>query len=68
MKKLLILLMITVSLFAAKATATEKEHKNDRLCKFFTKKVVDYKKDMRQDAYAYKTLHSYEKRAEKFCK
>lgn len=68
MKKLLILLMFTVSLFAATATSTEKVHKSDRLCKFFTQKVVDYKKHMRQDAYAYQTLKSYEKRAKMFCK
>lgn len=64
MKKLLVLLMIVSSLFAAKGQV----HKNDKLCKFFTKKVQDYKKNMRQDPYAYKTLKSYEKRAQMFCK
>lgn len=64
MKILLVLLIISITLLAAES----KEKKDSQLCKFFTKKVVDYKKNMREDAYAYQTLHSYEKRAEKFCK
>ena len=40
---------------------------NERLCKLFTKKVEDYKKNMRDDMLAKKTLASYEHRASLFC-
>jgi len=40
----------------------------ERLCKIFKQKVIDYKKTMRDDAYARATLESYQKRAEIFCK
>ena len=40
---------------------------NERLCKLFTKKVEDYKKHMRDDILAKKTLASYEHRASLFC-
>ena len=41
---------------------------NDRLCKIFTQKVEDYKKNMRKDVLATASLASYESRAELFCK
>jgi anaerobic glycerol-3-phosphate dehydrogenase len=41
---------------------------NDRLCKLFTKKIEDYKKDIRKDVLATASLASYEFRAELFCK
>lgn len=41
---------------------------NTRLCNIFTKKVEDYKKNMRQDFLAGATLASYEYRANLFCK
>jgi len=41
---------------------------NSRLCKIFTKKVEDYKKNIREDFLAGATLASYEYRADLFCK
>lgn len=41
------------------------EHK--RLCKVFNKKIIAYKKNMRDDDFARATLKSYQKRAAYFC-
>ena len=41
------------------------EHK--RLCTLFKQKIIDYKKDMRDDELAHATLESYKKRASYFC-
>jgi len=41
---------------------------NDRLCKIFTQKVLDYKKHLRKDILATTSLASYKYRAELFCK
>ena len=46
----------------------EQKAENDRLCKLFTQKVINYKKTMRDDDYARVTLQSYEQRADMFCK
>ena len=51
---------------SAKAKAEYIE--NDRLCKIFTQKVIDYKKHLRKDVLAAASLASYEYRAELFCK
>ena len=51
---------------SAKAKAEYIE--NDRLCKIFTQKVADYKKNLRKDVLAAASLASYEYRAELFCK
>jgi hypothetical protein len=70
MKLLLIIFILITSVFAAtgKADTQAKNTENSRLCKIFKLKAEMYKKHMRDDAYAYKTLYSYEQRAEKFCK
>ena len=65
MKTILLTIMalsITTGLFAA-SEATNKE----RLCKVFKEKVLTYKETMRKDAYAKKTLESYENRRKLFC-
>ena len=41
--------------------------KNDYLCKIFTQKATKYKKTMRSDEYAMKTLMSYQHRAKLYC-
>ncbi len=70
MKKIVLLTAIATALFAAsdlhKADAMKK-YKNERLCKVFQQKIIDYKKHMRSDEYAKATLESYEKRAAIFC-
>jgi len=55
--------------FNESTTADKAEYlENARLCKIFTKKVEDYKKNMREDFLAGATLASYEYRADLFCK
>ena len=49
------------------ASSTKEQIENDRLCKLFTEKVETYKKNMRSDELAIKTLASYEKRASLYC-
>jgi len=63
MKIFLILFILFTSIFGA-----SNQLENKRLCKLFTFKAKTYKKNMREDAYAYQTLRSYEKRAKMFCK
>jgi len=54
--------------FNAESNASKKEDiENERLCKLFTEKAKAYKKNMRQDELAVKTLRSYEKRASRYC-
>jgi len=55
-------LMITTSLFANSAFK-----KDDRLCKIFQDKALEYKKTMRNDFYAQKTLQNYENKKKLFC-
>lgn len=43
------------------------QNENQRLCKLFTEKAETYKKTMREDDLAKKTLESYEKRADIYC-
>ena len=38
-----------------------------RLCKIYTKKVTDYKADMRDDAFAEATLSNYVRLENKYC-
>ena len=68
MKKIIILLVIlglgSVSVSAADNT---KKDNQDRLCKIFTFKVADYKKNIRNDTYAKSTLKSYKNRAKLYC-
>jgi hypothetical protein len=68
-------LTIFLSIFALagffnETAATDKAEylENARLCKIFTKKVEDYKKNIREDFLASATLASYEYRADLFCK
>jgi len=55
-------LTITTSIFASTESRNE-----ERLCKVFQNKALSYKKTMRNDAYAKKTLESYETRAASYC-
>jgi len=73
MKKIvLFVLMLSLSLWAdffkteakvAQEVKAEKAH----FCEFFTKKAIDYEKDMRDDELAHITLFSYKKRAAIYC-
>ncbi len=71
MKYFLWVLTFSVAVSAADSPAGHPKHKvnwkNDRLCKVFKQKIVDYKKTMRHDKYAKATLESYKKRAAMFC-
>ena len=55
-------LFMTTGLFASSEVVN-----NKRLCKIFTQKTIDYKKTMRSDFYAQKTLESYKNRSKLFC-
>jgi len=44
-----------------------KNNENARLCKVFTQKANEYKKTIRKDKLAQKTLESYENRAKTYC-
>ena len=59
---MILTLTITTTIFASSTTKED-----DRLCKIFQEKAITYKKTMRHDAYARKTLESYETRADAFC-
>ena len=50
---------------AAGYVQTQEEAK--RLCEIFKKKTEDYRKSMRNDELAHKTLESYIARENKFC-
>jgi hypothetical protein len=49
-------------------TSAKEQQEAKRLCKLFTEKAETYKKTMRSDDLAFKTLQSYEKRAALYCK
>ena len=59
---MILTLTITTNIFASSTT-----QKDERLCKVFQEKAITYKKTMRHDTYAKKTLESYETRADLFC-
>ena len=66
MKKIILMILtltITTSIFASSESKN-----NQRLCKIFQHKALSYKKTMRNDDYAKKTLKSYETRAASYCK
>ena len=65
--KLLLLILITLSITAFATSEKTDKAENERLCKLFTKKAATYKKTMRDDEYAMRTLLSYEKRAKIYC-
>lgn len=73
MKAFLAILLIVSTMQAGffKEDESEKSIKakqeNQRLCKLFTDKAETYKKRMREDELAQKTLESYEKRANIYC-
>lgn len=65
-------LLIAVAIAAVASSnfqhvATKHSHKDPRLCKVFQQKIIDYQKNMRNDAYAKATLASYKERAALFC-
>jgi len=65
MKTILLTIMtltMTTGLFANSAFK-----KDDRLCKVFQDKAIQYKKTMRNDEYAKKTLQNYENKTKMFC-
>jgi len=65
MKTILLMILaltITTNIFASTEIKNE-----ERLCKIFQNKALSYKKTMRDDEYAKKTLESYENRADLFC-
>ncbi len=49
-------------------TSAKEQQEAQRLCKLFTEKAETYKKTMRDDELAHKTLESYEKRAALYCR
>ena len=66
MKTILLTLLtitMTTSLFAGNTSS-----KDERLCKVFHDKAIEYKKTMRDDFYAQKTLENYENKTKLFCK
>jgi len=65
MKILIVSLLLISSVFASSSVTPDEAQ---RLCKVFSEKVEIYKKQMRDDSYAQKTLESYEERAKIFCK
>lgn len=73
MKAFLAILFLATSMQAGffKAEETQEsmkaQNENQRLCQLFTEKAETYKKTMREDDLAKKTLESYEKRASIYC-
>jgi len=73
MKALLAVLFLATSMQAGFFKAEESQEsmkaakENERLCQLFTEKAETYKKTMREDDLAKKTLESYEKRASIYC-
>ena len=55
-------LTITTGLFASSQSS-----KDPRLCKIFKEKADTYKKTMRDDHYAQKTLENYQNKTKLFC-
>jgi len=64
MKIVLTTLIATIFTMSLTANSTPED---ERLCKVFKEKAATYKKTMRDDAYALKTLEGYKKRSELFC-
>ncbi|MFK5938515.1 MAG: hypothetical protein QM497_08980 [Sulfurimonas sp.] len=64
--KTIILMILTLTLTTTIFASTESKNE-ERLCKVFTNKALSYEKTMRDDAYAKKTLESYESRAASYC-
>jgi len=60
--------LLTTNLLAYNMNNTNKYTENQRLCKFFSLKAQEYKKNMRSDKYAKKTLESYKIRRDLYCK
>ncbi len=71
MKKIVLMAALTALVAGASSDFHKVEHlkkyKNERLCKVFQEKIVNYQKHMRDDDYARATLASYKKRAAMFC-
>jgi NAD/NADP transhydrogenase alpha subunit len=72
MKKMILLALVSTFAFSGffnTEAETEKQQKEEaaRLCKVFTMKAEKYKKSMRNDTYAKKTLANYIAKEQKFC-
>ena len=65
--KLFILILISIIYTTSIYAQNHVVKKDARLCKIFQDKATTYKKTMRQDEYAIRTLMSYEKRAKLYC-
>lgn len=72
----IVFLTLSLSLFLSagffqegnSSESLKEQQESERLCKLFTEKAETYKKTMRSDDLAFKTLQSYEKRAALYCK
>ena len=65
MKAILLMILTltaTTNIFASTEFQNEK-----RVCEIYQDKVLSYKKTMKNDVYAKKTLEFYENRADLFC-
>jgi NAD/NADP transhydrogenase alpha subunit len=72
MKKMILLALVSTFAFSGffnTEADVEKQKKEEaaRLCKVFTMKAETYKKSMRNDEYAKKTLATYIAKEQKFC-
>jgi len=67
MKKIILLIAITGTIFAAGIDNENEKNEKDRLCKVFTEKFNTYEKNNRGDELAIKTLESYKKRQDLYC-
>ncbi|MFK5938514.1 MAG: hypothetical protein QM497_08975 [Sulfurimonas sp.] len=64
-----VFILVLISIFYTTTIYAEKHvpKKDEKLCKIFKDKAVKYKKTMRNDEYAMKTLMSYQKRIKIYC-
>ena len=73
MKKIILIVLISTFAFSGffnesnGDTDKASKEENARLCQVFTMKAERYKKNMRDDEYAKKTLENYLAKARKFC-
>ena len=64
--KTILLMILTLTIGTNIFASTELRNK-ERMCKIYQNKVLSYRKTMRNDIYAKKTLEFYENRADLFC-
>jgi hypothetical protein len=65
--KTIILIIISIIYTSSLFGEIHVPKKDAKLCKIFQEKAMKYKKTMRNDEYAVKTLQSYKKRAKIYC-